>query len=117
VYVIESAVPIESGSTWSFIFDGLCRWLRLPHATLESLAGEEQSSKEGCLREQLLRRVQESLRVAKVSGLVLPGDNDSNNFSLVFGTDRKAGRHHIESICGIGPGRNPRETDKPCTNR
>ena len=78
-------------------------------------AAEGQSSKKTASGEQLLRRVRTNrYGVAKVSGLSVPGDNDSSNFSLSFRARDKKGEvgHHIESMWYSGRAGIRVETDK-----
>jgi len=69
--------------------------------------------------EQLLRRVRTNrYGVAKVSGLSVPGDNDSSNFSLSFRARDKKGEvgHHIESMCTRAGLESAWRPTRPCTN-
>jgi len=93
---------------------------RLPHADVEiNWAGEEQSSKKTASGEQLLRRVRTNrYGVAKVSGLSVPGDNVPAIFFEFSRTGQeRRGRPPYRIDVVLGPGRNPRGDDKPCTNR
>src|SRR6267378_5200339 len=116
VYVIESGGSLSNGLPLEFYLStDYADGSPAPCDVEINWAGEEQSSKKAASGEQLLRRVRTNrYGVAKVSGLSVPGDNDSNNFSLSFRARDKKGEvgHHIESMWYSGRAGIRVETDK-----
>jgi len=113
VYVIESGGSLSNGSTWSFIFDGLCRWLACPCDFEINWAGEsilkEGASGEHCFDES--RTIVTKWRSQRLS---VPGTMIPTIF-LVFGHGKK-GRsppYRIDVVLGRA-GIRWRPT-KPCT--
>ncbi len=105
VYVIESSGSQSNGLPLEFYLStDYADGSPAPCDVEINWAGEEQSSKKAASGEpveQLLRRVRTNrYGVAKVSGLSVPGDNDTRNFSLSFRARDKKGEvgHHIESM-------------------